>query len=117
MTFENIRGKPEGELRARLTELTQENFKARFTTEPMKSERGAEVRKRRREIARLKTILTGRQTLAGARAEKAELESAIASLGKPHEGDAMVKARRSKLMQRLKHVNRTIRELSPLSVS
>jgi ribosomal protein L29 len=117
MTFENIRGKPEGELRARLTELTQENFKARFTTEPMKPERGAEVRKRRREIARLKTILVGRKTLASAQAEKAELESAIAALGKPHEGDAQVKARRSRLIGRLKQVNRTIKELSPLGVS
>jgi ribosomal protein L29 len=117
MTFENIRGKPEHELRARLNELTQENFKATFTTEPMKSERGAEVRKRRREIARLKTILVGRQTLAGAKAEEAKLESAIASLGKPHEGDAKVKATRSKLINRLKRVKRTIRELSPLAIN
>jgi ribosomal protein L29 len=117
MTFENIRGKPEHELRARLNELTQENFKARFTTEPMKSERGAEVRKNRREIARLKTILVGRQTLEGAKAEKDKLEVAIKSMGKPHEGDARVKAARSKLLKRLKKVERTIKELSPLGVN
>jgi ribosomal protein L29 len=121
MSFDALKGKPEKELTARLNELMEEGFKARFTTESAASvgvnrmsARGAEMLKRRREIARIKTVLQGRKTLEAAKKEQAKLEAAIKGIGAPHEGTIAQKNARRKLATKLEHVNRTVQELSAL---
>lgn len=114
MTIEALKGLPEKELHAKLNELSQENFTAKFTTEAMTPQRGVEIRKRRRELARIKTVLRGRETLKRAKQEMQELDGLLESLGAPHTGNTNDKRRRSKLLSRLKQVKRTIRELTPL---
>jgi len=115
MSFDAIKGQPEKELVGRVNQLAQENFKARFTTEATTPQRGAEMLKRRREIARIKTVLSGRETLARAKAEETKLSEAIKKLGAPHEGDARQKNTRRNLQRRLAQVQRTIRELGALA--
>jgi ribosomal protein L29 len=114
MSFDALKGLPEKELHARLNELSQENFKAKFTTEAMTSQRGADIRTRRRELARIKTVLKGRETLKRAKQEETELTKTLEELGAPHTGNTNDKRRRSKLQGRLAQVKRTIRELTPL---
>lgn len=114
MSFDALQGLPEKELHARLNELSEENFKSKFTTEAMTSQRGAEIKVRRRELARIKTVLQGRETLKRAKKKEAELTEALKSLGAPHTGTANEKRRRSKLLGRLAQVKRTVRELTPL---
>lgn len=114
MSFEGVKGKPEKELLAKMNELADENFKAKFTTEAMSSTKGAQVRKRRREIAQVKTVLQGRKRLELAQAEQKKLEAAIEGIGKPHEGSIAQKNARRKLAGRLDRVKRTISELAHL---
>ena len=115
MAFDALKGQPEKELTAKLNQLAEENFKARFTTEAMTPQRGEEMRKRRREIARIRTVVEGRKTLERAQGEEKVLEEKIKELGAPHTGDRSHKDARSKLIGRLKQVKRTIRELKPLA--
>lgn len=115
MTFDALRGQPEKELRGKLNQLAQENFKSRFTTEAMTSQRGAEMLKRRREVARIHTVLQGREALNRAKAEQTKLDEKLKTMGAPHEGDQATKAARSKLRHRLSQVKRTIRELEVLA--
>lgn len=115
MSFEGLKGKPEKELVARLNELADENFKAKFTTEAMTSARGAQMLKRRREVAQIRTVLEGRARLEKAKAEAKKLEVAIKGIGAPHEGDKARKDSRRKLTHRLGQLKRTIRELDALT--
>lgn len=115
MAFDALKGQPEKELTAKLNQLAEENFKARFTTEAMTPQKGGELRKRRREIARIRTVLEGRDALAKAKQEEQHLNEQISKLGKPHEGDAAAKRARTRLQNRLGQVKRTIRELEPLA--
>jgi ribosomal protein L29 len=114
MGFDAVRGQPVKELTAKLNQLAEENFKARFTTEAMTSQRGAEMRKRRREIARIRTVLEGRAALDRAKSEQAKLEELIKKHGAPHVGDQAAKRARARLVGKLNKVKRTIRELSQL---
>lgn len=115
MAFDALKGQPSKELTAKLNQLAEENFKARFTTEAMTSQRGAEMRSRRREIARIRTVFEGRAALERAQGEEKKLNELIGKLGKAHEGDDAIKRKRSKLQNRLSQVKRTIRELKPLA--
>ena len=115
MSFDALKGQPEKELTAKLNQLAEENFKARFTTEAMTSQRGAEMLNRRREIARIRTVQVGREALARAQAEEKKLNAAINALGAPHEGDAGRKRARTKLLRRLNEAKRTVRELEELA--
>jgi ribosomal protein L29 len=115
MSFDALKGQSEKDLNSKLNQLAQENFKARFTTEAMTSQRGAEMRKRRREIARIKTVLAGRKTLETAKASEKKLAEQIKKLGAAHEGDAKQKNARRKLQRRLEEAKRTVRELSGLA--
>ena len=115
MTFDALRGQPEKELQAKQNQLAQENFKAQFTTEAMTPQRGTEIRNRRRELARIRTVLEGRKALERAKAEEQTIEGKLKLLGKPHEGDQAQKRSRTKLKNRLSQVKRTIRELDALS--
>ncbi|MCB9934273.1 MAG: hypothetical protein H6840_01145 [Planctomycetes bacterium] len=115
MSFDALKGQPEKELTGRLNQLAQENFKSKFTTEAMTSQRGAELRKRRREAAHIMTVLAGRERLARAKADEKKLQEAIKSLGAPHEGDARQKNTRRNLQRRLEQVQRTLRELGSLA--
>ncbi|MBX3459554.1 MAG: 50S ribosomal protein L29 [Planctomycetes bacterium] len=114
MSFDAIKGKPEKELVAKLNELSDEQFKAKFTTEAMTPARGAQMLKRRREMARIRTVLQGRKALDGARTEEKRLEAAIKGLGAPHKGTPEQKNARRKLVSKLEQVKRTIRELNAL---
>ncbi len=109
-----MKGLPAKELQAKLNELGQENFKAKFTTEEMTPVRGAEIRGRRREIARIMTVLKGRKTLKKAKNLEKQLAADLEELGAPHTGDRDVKNRRRKLARRKAEVERTVRELTPL---
>ena len=115
MAFDALQGLPVKELTAKLNQLAEENFKARFTTEAMTSQKGAEMRNRKREIARIRTVFEGREAFERAQAEEKKLNELIGKLGKAHEGDAATKRRRSKLQGRLNQVKRTLRELKPLA--
>lgn len=117
MSINALKGLSDEELTGKLNELAGENFKQRFVTDAMTSVKGAEIRVRRREIARIKTVVEGRKTLAAAKDESSKLESLLKEMGAPHTGDAAVMSRRSRLVKRQKEVKRTIRELSPLAVS
>ena len=121
MSFDALKGKPEKELTAQLNQLLEETFKTRFTTESAQSvglnqmsSRGAKLRKNRREIARIRTVLEGRQRLEKATAEQSRLESAIKAIGAPHEGTLEQKNARRKLAKRLEQVSRTVKELGAL---
>ncbi|MBZ0137837.1 MAG: 50S ribosomal protein L29 [Planctomycetes bacterium] len=115
MSFDALKGQPAKDLTAKLNQLSEENFKARFTTEAMTSQRGNEMLKRRREVARIRTVVEGRAALDRAKGEQTKLESLIKKLGAPHEGDTAQKRARTRLQSRLNQVKRTIRELTPLA--
>lgn len=115
MTIETFKGQSEQELRARLTELNAENFKARFTTEVMNPRKGSDIRKRRREIARIKTILHGRAASARREAEIKKLTLALDAFGQPHQGSVEHKRRRSKVAARLEAAQRSLRELAAVT--
>lgn len=115
MTFDALKGQPEKELQAKLNQLAEENFKAKFTTEAMTPQRGTEIRKRRLEMVRIHTVLNGRKALERARAEETKLDEKLKALGAPHEGDQAAKRSRRRLQNRLAQVKRTIRELDTLS--
>lgn len=115
MAFDALKGQPEKELTAKLNQTAEENFKARFTTEAMTSQRGVEMKKRRREIARIRTVFEGRAALERAQGEEKKLNELIEKLGAPHKGDAAQKRARTRLNKRLNQVQRTIRELKPLA--
>lgn len=115
MSFDALKGQTEKDLNGKLNQLAQENFKARFTTEAMTSQRGAEMRKRRREIAQIKTVLEGRKALEAAKAAEKKLGDQIKKLGAPHEGDEKQKNARRKLQRRLAEAKRTVRELGALA--
>lgn len=117
MSIDALKGLSTEELTGKLNELAGESFKKRFVTEAMTSVKGAEIKVRRREIARIKTVIEGRQALDAATDESKKLESLLSGLGKPHTGDAAVMARRSRLLKRQKQVKRTMRELSSLAIS
>jgi ribosomal protein L29 len=114
MSFDALKSQTLKDLNGKLNQLAQENFKARFTSEAMTSQRGAEIRKRRREIAQIKTVLEGRKALETAKADEKRLAAQVKQLGAPHEGDAKQKNARRKLQRRLDEARRTIRELGAL---
>ena len=64
MKTEDIRGWDGSELEARLKELKEEQFKLRFQASMMQIENPSIVKKIRRDIARIKTVLRERE-LAG----------------------------------------------------
>ena len=64
MNAEEIREFDETELRARLSELKEEQFKLRFASATMELENPKILQSIRRDIARIKTILRERE-LAG----------------------------------------------------
>ena len=55
MSFDALKGLSSTELRAKLKQLSEENFHAKFTTEGATPAGGAEMRTRRREIAQPRT--------------------------------------------------------------
>lgn len=112
MTIEGYKALPEKDLRAKLAELNAENFKKRFTSEAMTPQKGAEIRARRREIARINSVFGARAALARRTEEAKKLEVQLAALGKPHEGDVAQKHRRSLAAGRLAGAKRAIRELN-----
>ena len=61
MKAEDIRGWDDVEIRARLKELKEEQFKLRFHSSMMELESSAVIGDVRRDIARLKTILRERE--------------------------------------------------------
>lgn len=61
MKAEDIRDWDDVEIRARLKELKEEQFKLRFHSSMMELESSAVIGDVRRDIARLKTILRERQ--------------------------------------------------------
>lgn len=114
MSFDALTGLTNAELRAKLKQLSEENFTAKFTTEAPTPARGAEMRKRRREIARVLTVLEGRQALERLQAEQKELDERLKQVtgaGKP--GRAERNAAR-KTRERIGKVKLGIRELSGL---
>jgi len=65
MKAEDIRDWDEVEMRARLKELREEQFKLRFQSATMELENPRLLRSIRRDIARLRTILTEREHEVG----------------------------------------------------
>jgi len=114
MAFDALKKLPAKDLAGKLNELSQENFKARFTSEPMTSQRGAQILRRRREVARIKTVLSGRDALKAAQAEEKRLAAALKKLGAPHTGGTQEINARRKLQRRLDEAKRTVRELGAI---
>ncbi|MBX3475301.1 MAG: 50S ribosomal protein L29 [Planctomycetes bacterium] len=112
MSIDQIKGQTEKELRGRLNELNGEIFKSRFSTEVANPRKGAEIRKRRREIARIHTLLQGRVALARRQEEVRQLELKLSGLGKAHEGTQEHKRRRSMVAGQLEVARRAVRELT-----
>lgn len=112
MTIETIKGQTEKELRGRLNQLNSENFQARFSTEQMSPAKGATINARRREVARIHTVLHARAALARRQEEVKQLELRLAGMKQPHEGSVEDKRRRSMVALRLSEARRAVRELS-----
>lgn len=64
MKAEDIREWDDTEIRARLTELREEQFRLKFRSATMELENPRLIRTIRRDIARLKTILHEREQVA-----------------------------------------------------
>lgn len=74
MNVEDIRAKTEDELKALLLDLRKNQFNARFQKTQGTLENTSEIRKTRRTIARIKTVLTekkGGAPVAGKASKKA----------------------------------------------
>lgn len=112
MSIDTIKGQSEKELRGRLNELNAENFKAKFSTEQMNPRKGADIKKRRIEIARIHTVLQGRVALSRRQEEAKKLELLLSGMGQPHEGSVEDKRRRNLVARKLADVRRAVRELS-----
>lgn len=61
MKAEEIRDWDDAEIQARLKELSEEQFKLRFSSRMMEIENNALIGQVRRDIARLKTVIRERQ--------------------------------------------------------
>jgi len=112
MTIDTYHGLPEKDLRGKLAELHAENFKSAFTSEKMNPRKGAEIRARKKEIARILTVLSGRAALARHQSEEKKLELRLGGLGRPHEGSREDKRRRAMVGRRLEETRRAVRELA-----
>ncbi len=66
MTAADLRTKSDDELSEQLLELRKESFNLRFQAASGQLENTARVRQVRREIARIKTIISGRSNTAAA---------------------------------------------------
>ena len=114
MSFDALKGLSSTELRAKLKQLSEENFHAKFTTEAATPARGAEIRKRRREIAQILTVGEGRKALVRLQDEKKALDErlegviAVEKPGVPEHNAAR------KTRDRLAEVRRGIQELGRL---
>lgn len=117
MTIDTYKGHSEKELRGKLAELSAENFKAGFTSERVTSQKGAEMNKRRKEIARIKSVLASREALKRHAEEQKKLELRLSGMGQPHQGSVEDKRRRSMVSRRLGEVKRAIRELDSFKVA
>ncbi|MCC6464348.1 MAG: 50S ribosomal protein L29 [Planctomycetes bacterium] len=109
MSIDALKGMPEKELRAKLTQLSTENFNTRFTTERMTSVKGAGARSRKREIARILTVLAGREKLKQQQDAEKALATALEKTGPAHSGTVEDKRRRRKLRDRLAQTRRSVR--------
>ena len=112
--FEAFRTQPESGLNGKLKELTQQNFQARFTSEAMTPAKGAEIKKRRRDIARVQTVLAGRKSLARLQAESKLLEERIKKLGPANRRDADQRYALKSARERLSAVARAIKSLGAM---
>lgn len=115
--FENIRAQNETALRAKLKELSQENFQAKFTSEAMTPAKGAAMKARRREIARILTALKGREALARLTAEQTKLEERIKKLGKADARNAVQRGMLDAARKRSKEVARAVKALQAVKAS
>ncbi len=110
----DLRGKNEAELKGRLKELASEGFKARFTTEPKSSLKGAQDRKRRKEAARIQTVLKGRQAYDRTLADLKVVEERLAKLGKADPFDCRQRERVAANLCRKSELERAKAALSGL---
>jgi len=76
MNVEDIRAKTEDELKALLLDLRKNQFNARFQKTQGTLENTSEIRKTRRTIARIKTVLTEKKGGAPVAAGKASKKAA-----------------------------------------
>ncbi len=65
MRAKDMRDLPEADLRAKVAELEEERFRLRFRGATEALEQPLRLREIRKDIARLKTALRGRQLAAG----------------------------------------------------
>jgi ribosomal protein L29 len=115
MSIDTYSGLPEKDLRSKLAELHQENFTAGFTSEKMSPQKGAQMRERKKEIARILTVLAGRAALARHEGEQKKLELRLSGMGKPHQGSREDKRRRAVVSRRLDSTRRAVRELATVT--
>lgn len=114
MSIESVRVQDEKELQARLRQLLEENFRARFTSEAMTHVRGTEIRKRRREIARIKTVLNGRRRLAELEVEGGRIEGQLEKLASKSRKCVVSRNVEAKLRRRNRQVKRALGQLAVL---
>ncbi len=110
MAIDSLKGLPENELVGKLNQLSEQNFNARFTTEGMTPVKGAEVRARRREIARVRTVMNGRTRFESATAELKATEQKLAALAEKPNTKTVRNAER-KLRRQVAELTRTVKEL------
>ena len=112
--FESFRTQNDQGLLSRLKELSQENFQAKFTSEAMTPTKGAQIKARRREIARIQTVLKGREAHVRLQAEAAKLEERIKKLGKADARDSGQRANLASARKRRTKVTRSVKALESL---
>lgn len=61
MDLKEIREKKDGDLTGRLAEISQQVFRTRCVADRLAPQKGAEMRKLRREAARIRTVMTERE--------------------------------------------------------
>ncbi|HRJ78699.1 MAG: 50S ribosomal protein L29 [Planctomycetes bacterium] len=110
--FEEFRTQPEAQLKAKHKELTQQNFQARFTSEAMTPAKGAQIKARRRDLARIQTVLVGRAALLRLEAEQKKLDEQLKKLGKADPRNAGQRKTLKATRERHAEVSRAIKALS-----
>jgi ribosomal protein L29 len=114
MEYQQIKAADEKTLRGRVKEIAEKHFKTRFSTEGVTPKKAGDMKKDRREVARIQTVIAGRKATARLEAEKKKLEERIAKLGKANPRDEDQRHLLKIARDRLKEVGRALRELAAL---
>jgi|GEM_PF-465463 len=113
MELKDIRETPSDDLVKRLGEIAKEIFELSCTSERLTSQKGAEVRKLAKEIARIKTVIRQRELTDEVKTAMASIDARLAEIDAISGKNRTTEQRnaRAKLGARKKELARVSREL------